>query len=192
MAMESDLFAGLVSEDVGRFGGKNIVADQIADRPTGFESRIQREPRFWPEQTVGDLLLDLAADLVVFDLQEALDEVLVVAQDLVQDTERVHAAPPSACVKHQTRLTLLCEADSEGGLSRLSAMYPPALEGLDHLEFAKTVDPTAEDVSQFVERIARVTETGLSELLAGHSSGRLCNCRALHVDAHDAKRAPGR
>jgi predicted transcriptional regulator of viral defense system len=40
------------------------------------------------------------------------------AQDLVQDTERVHAAPPFACVKHQTRRTLLCAADSEGGLSR--------------------------------------------------------------------------
>jgi hypothetical protein len=32
-------------------------------------------------------------------------------------------------------------------------MYPPALEGLDHLGFAETVDPTAEVVPQFVERI---------------------------------------
>ena len=84
----------MVSEDVGRLGVENTVADQFAHRPAGLERRIQCEPRLRPKQTVGDLLFDLAADLVVLDLQEALDEVLVVAQDLVQDTERVHAAPP--------------------------------------------------------------------------------------------------
>lgn len=96
MAVEGDLFAGRVSEDLGRLGSQDVAFDEFADGAAGLERRIQPEPRLRPQQAVGDLLLDLAANLVVLDFQEALDEVLVVAQDLVQDTERVHAAPPSS------------------------------------------------------------------------------------------------
>lgn len=75
-------------------GPRPASASQFGDGAAGLERGVQRQPRLGPEQTVGDLLFDLAADLVVLDLQEALDEVLVVVQDLVEDTERVHENDP--------------------------------------------------------------------------------------------------
>lgn len=73
---------------------QDLATDQLADGSAGLEGRVQCEPGLRPQETVGNLLLDLGADLVVLDLQEALDEIFVVAQDLIEDTERVHGTSP--------------------------------------------------------------------------------------------------
>lgn len=67
---------------------------QFADGSIGFECGVQCQPELEPQQAAGDLLFHLAADLVVVDLQEALDEILIVAQNFVEDTERIHWSHP--------------------------------------------------------------------------------------------------
>ncbi|OBK31624.1 hypothetical protein A5634_13700 [Mycobacterium asiaticum] len=99
MAMESDLLAdrvllGPCPKDLDRIRVQELAFNQFADRSARLERRVQRKPGLRPQETVGDLFFDFAADLVVLGFQEALDEVLVVAQNLVEYTERIHAAAP--------------------------------------------------------------------------------------------------
>ncbi|VAZ89689.1 hypothetical protein LAUMK35_00998 [Mycobacterium pseudokansasii] len=79
---------GLDAEDLASVGMQHSPFDQLADRPPRLESGVERQPWLGPQQAVLDLAL--GPDLLVLDVKEALHEGLVVVQDFVKDTERVH------------------------------------------------------------------------------------------------------